>query len=187
MCNVQLVNSQLILFWHEDYLDWVDCILDSEKVHIWDVEKGKPKMADIALETTQDLKISGNGSKIFSLHGWFIQALSMETGECVGFVELEELMFRDSSLWMIQESGFTPLHQGLWGGTLKPLACPLFSYLIHPHHTCTTLICGILDYLRSRTKLLEGWFFSLVGGLQSLHMHSGMASIWLLVITLGRY
>ena len=38
----------------------------------------------------------------------------------------------------------------------------------------------------SRMWLLEGWFSSLLGDLQTLLIHSGMVIIWLLVMSLGR-
>jgi len=118
-CNVQLVNSQLILFWHKNYIGWPEdwaednYILSAERVHIWDVEKGEPKMADIALKRVWDMKISGDESKIFCLCHGFIQLLSIQTGERVASVALEsgvrEFLAVDGSRAWIHSPSLGPL------------------------------------------------------------------------------
>ena len=58
--------------------------------HIWDVYKGQLlRKFYNSLSSVTDLKISRDGSKIFGLGGNFITAVSMQTGEGVGRVELE--------------------------------------------------------------------------------------------------
>ena len=73
--------------------------------HIWDVYKGQlirkfPKSFPYVL----DLKISGDGSKIFGRHYDYIAAVSTQTGEEVGRVELESsgsnLFVRGSQVWV---------------------------------------------------------------------------------------
>jgi len=75
--DVQLINGQLILTWNTD-----------EGVNIWDVEKGELLLAIDRSNILDDLKISGDGSKVFCLSEKSIQALSIQTGEVVGEVEI---------------------------------------------------------------------------------------------------
>jgi WD40 repeat protein len=72
----RLINGRLIFVWHGD-----------EGIHIWDTEKGELLQT---LDTTWclEIRISGDGSKIFSLHEKSIQAWSMWTWELVGEVIL---------------------------------------------------------------------------------------------------
>ena len=60
------------------------------KIHIWDTERGEHQMPDAQPSyNLRDLRISGDGSKIFLLGKESIQALSIWTGEVVGEVRLE--------------------------------------------------------------------------------------------------
>ena len=84
--DIQLINSRLIFVWQVD-----------EKLHIWDVEKGEPiQIVDIPGSDVEDVKISGDGSKVFCLHYRSIQAWSTWTGEGVGEVKLEFSKLRRS-------------------------------------------------------------------------------------------
>ena len=77
--DIQLIYSRLIFVWQVD-----------EKLHIWDLEKGEPiQLVDITGKDVEDVKISGDGSKVFCLHWRSIQAWSIWTGEGVGEVKLE--------------------------------------------------------------------------------------------------
>ena len=77
--DVQLVNNKLIFVWQLD-----------KKIHIWDVEKGELlQTIDAPWSDVDDIKISGDGSKVFCLHWVSIQAWSIWTGEDMGEVELE--------------------------------------------------------------------------------------------------
>ena len=77
--GVQLVDSRLIFVWEL-----------GEEVHIWDVEKGRLiQVVNIPNDQVEDVRISGDGSKVFCLHEEFIQAWSTWTGEAMGEVELE--------------------------------------------------------------------------------------------------
>ena len=72
--DAQLINGKLIFVWHADW-----------KINIWDVEKG-----DLLLAVKepwwgiQDLRISGDGFRVFCLGEKCIQAWSVQTGEIVG-------------------------------------------------------------------------------------------------------
>ena len=73
---------------------WLD---KDKKVHLWDSEKGEHQMP--VLQSTsdiRDLRISGDGSKVFLLSKELIQALSIWTGEVVSEVRLEGEPLYDS-------------------------------------------------------------------------------------------
>ena len=84
--DVRLINGRLIFVWCAD------------KIHIWDSEQGE--VLQIAYHTggefddpfniLYDLRMSGDGSKIFLLNEEFIQTLSRLTGEILGRVEIEQ-------------------------------------------------------------------------------------------------
>ena len=77
--DVRLVDSRLIFVWQVD-----------REVHIWDVEKGELiQMVNIPDGNVEDVRISGDGSKVFCLHYTSIQAWSTWTGEAMGEVGLE--------------------------------------------------------------------------------------------------
>ena len=73
-----LTSDSLIIVW------WAE-----QAFHIWDVYKGQLlRMILSTLYSVKDLKISGDGTKIFGLGYDRIQAVSMQTGEETGCVEL---------------------------------------------------------------------------------------------------
>ena len=76
--DVQLINDRLILVWCAD-----------EKVCVWDVGGGKIllKVGEV-WRNAEDLRISGDGLKIFHLHAPYIQVWSIQTGEAVGGVKI---------------------------------------------------------------------------------------------------
>ena len=78
--DAQLIDGRLLLVW-----------CTPKKIHIWDTEKeSQPKkVAPRSNFSTTNLKISGDGSKIFLLDNNYIQALSTQTGEVVGKVRLQ--------------------------------------------------------------------------------------------------
>ena len=61
------------------------------ELHTWDVEKGKylHEVKKGVPDHAKDVKISGDGSRVFYLDKEKIQALSIQTGEVVGEVGLE--------------------------------------------------------------------------------------------------
>jgi len=81
-CNyidVQLIDGRLITVWHAD-----------EKIYIWDFEKEELLQSVGAPgDKLEDLRISGDRSKIFCLYYTHIQVWSMQTGEAMGRVEIE--------------------------------------------------------------------------------------------------
>jgi len=94
--DAQLVDGRLIFVWHA-----------VEKIHIWDPEKMELlQTVDAPRQGLEDLKISGDGSKIFCLYYTHIQAWSMQTGEAVGRVEInyvdlqQSLTVYDTRVWI---------------------------------------------------------------------------------------
>ena len=78
--DIQLVNGKLILIWSEH-----------ERVHAWDAEDGQQLWeVDIPQSIVGDLKISGDGFRIFVQYHTSIWAWSLQTGEVVGKVEFED-------------------------------------------------------------------------------------------------
>ena len=76
--DVQQLNERLILVYHTD-----------EKIHVWDVGNEKLLLkVDKVYESVEDLRISGDGLKIFSLCAPSIRAWSIQTGEAMGEVEI---------------------------------------------------------------------------------------------------
>jgi len=83
--DAQLIESRLIVIWHS-----------SKKIHIWDAEKGDfLQTVGTGRSVARGVRISGDGSTVFCLFGRFIQAWSIQTGEVVGKVGLEDISFLD--------------------------------------------------------------------------------------------
>ena len=76
--NVQMINGRLISVWHED-----------QRIRILGVGDGEPQIVDATSDEVEDVRISGDGSKVFCLHYRSVRAWSILTGEVAGEVELE--------------------------------------------------------------------------------------------------
>jgi WD40 repeat protein len=84
--DAQMVDGRLIVVW----------LKGSEGIHIWDTKKGELlRVVKTDRLSPRDLRISGDGSKVFLLDQRFIQAWSMWTGEAVGSVDLEDESYLD--------------------------------------------------------------------------------------------
>jgi len=94
--DVRLIDDRLVLVWIVD-----------KKIHIWDVEKGellqtvdKPQGSDV------NLKISGDGSKVFHMTAFDIHALYTLTGKVMGkvgtkyFDGSESMTIDGSKVWV---------------------------------------------------------------------------------------
>ena len=66
------------------------------KIYIWDVEKEELLLELNGHKHLSDLRISGDGSRIFSLHGYYIYAWSVQTGEVVGKVAAKHSRYTGS-------------------------------------------------------------------------------------------
>ena len=99
--DAQLIEGRMTCVWHGD---------EDRKIHIWDTEKGEHQMPDAQFTSyVKDLRISGDGSKVFLLGKESILALSIWTGEVVGQVRLEgkphvdSLIMDGSRVWFFLE------------------------------------------------------------------------------------
>jgi hypothetical protein len=73
--DTKLVNSRVIFVWYVD-----------EMLNIWDAEKGEFILQlQIPKHNTLDLRLSGDGSKIFHIHSEFVQAWDIWTGSNCGY------------------------------------------------------------------------------------------------------
>jgi len=133
--DAQLINNQLIFVWYEethnediDGYNWHS----EKKIHIWGAEKGELQAVEITRDDTKDIRISGDGSKVFCLYQGFIQAFSIQTGEIVGEVGFEynptkRLLTVDGSrAWVYHSSS------GLLGWDFGTPETPLIQLITDP-------------------------------------------------------
>ena len=141
--DIQLIDSRLIFVWQVD-----------EKLHIWDLEKGEPiQIVDIPGRDVEDVKISGDGSKVFCLHWRSIQAWSIWTGEGVGEVKLElsqprrSLTVDGSRVWV-----HSPVLELQGWDFETPNPSPELSDMPSPHLNDTKLWDVILPRIKDRVS-----------------------------------
>ena len=80
LSDICLIDTRLIFVWYAD-----------QKIHIWDVEQEKLiQMVDMTWSDIQDIRTSGDGSKIFCLHSDYVGAWSVSTGESICKMELKD-------------------------------------------------------------------------------------------------
>ena len=126
--DVQMANGRLILAWHA-----------GKKTKIWDVEKKEFLLAADAPEYLEDIKISKDGSRFYSIGGSEIQAQSIQTGEIIGragikFIDANtaSLTVHDSRIWV----HYTNAETQVWDfGTLgsPPVQLPNMTLeILHP-------------------------------------------------------
>ena len=94
--DIQVTNGRLVLAWHTD-----------GEIKIQDIEKEELLLTAGAPGDLQDIKLSKDGSKVFSMGESVIQAQSIQTGEIVGkaWIEVEDyygasLTVNGSNLWV---------------------------------------------------------------------------------------
>ena len=94
--DVQLISGRLIFVWYAD-----------RKISTWDVEKGELLWAVDGPNRLDDLRISGDGSRVFCLSERFIQVLSVQTGEVVDEIKvvyspyyMKSLTVNGSRVWL---------------------------------------------------------------------------------------
>ena len=105
--NIQLIDSKLIFIWYTN-----------NNINIWDAEKGELlQTMNIPGSGLKDLRISGDGSKVFCLYEKFIQAWDIWSSETVGKVESQhgqtEILAIDSTkVWIEARSQYKAYVQG---------------------------------------------------------------------------
>ena len=82
-----LIDGRLVLAWHT-----------AEKIKILDVEKEELLLTADGPRGLEDLKISADGSRVFSLGARVVQAQSLQTGEILGKVEIKYLPYVSGSI-----------------------------------------------------------------------------------------
>jgi WD40 repeat protein len=94
--DVQLINGRLVLAWHAN-----------KKINVWDVEKEELLFTADGHGVFHDIKISQDGSRVFSIGTRVIQAQSIQTGEIVGKASIKcidhnkaSLTVNDSGVWV---------------------------------------------------------------------------------------
>ena len=114
--DAQLIEGRVILVWYVE-----------DKIHIWNTEK-EELLQTVKMEQCYDLKISGDGSKIFCLNKKSVEVWSMWTGEYIGWVMigngkiLSPLIADGSRMWVCSEDSST---EGWDFGTLDSSPIPL--------------------------------------------------------------
>jgi len=100
MVDMRVVDNRLIIVWHT-----------FGRLHIWDT-KQEQHLHQVKIGLNSQIRISGDGSKVFLLHESCIQALSTQTGEVVGEVTFEDQLLNkplivDGSRVWAQTSGLS--------------------------------------------------------------------------------
>ena len=85
--DIQLIRGRLVLAWYTD-----------GKIEIWDVEKEELLLTVDGPRQFEDIKISEDGSRFFSVGARVIQAQSMQTGKIVGKAEIAFIEANTASL-----------------------------------------------------------------------------------------
>ena len=124
------------MFWGgPDFIWYAD-----EKLHKIDLVKGKYlRTMDMPEHGVYSIRISGDGSKVFYLRWWSIQARSMQTGEVLGEVELKPFGLRrsltvDGSRVWIHSPSSEPLEWDLDVPGSSPIQLSNTPFL-HPNAT----------------------------------------------------
>ena len=112
--DAQLVNSRMLFVWQAD-----------GKVHMWDAENGELLWeVDVPWSSLGNLRISGDGSRVFGLEAPFIYVWSLQTGEVVGTMQINyhgsvgSLIVDGSRVWAHwPESNYKGWEFGIQGST----------------------------------------------------------------------
>jgi len=96
----QLTNGRLISVWYRN-----------KKIYIWDAKKGELlRTVDTSSSKIKDLRISGDGSKVFCLGERYIQAWSIWTGDIVGKVKVRQYLSPEPLLAIDGQKVWTRFH-----------------------------------------------------------------------------
>ena len=146
--DVRLIDNRLVLVWYA-----------AEKIHIWDVEKGELlQTVDAPWHTIWDLRISGDGSKVFcggcNTEENFIYAQYIWTGEVMGEVKLG-IRYKDTSLTIDGSRVWVHLPDGIEGWDFGvPDSSSIKKYTEPPKRPHLDFIGGIRQ-ARSHLPMIE--------------------------------
>jgi len=124
--NIQPIDSKLIFVWYEN-----------GKINIWDTEKGKLlQTINVPRDEVIDLRVSGDGSKVFCQYKASIQSWDIGTSEAVGGVDFfhwkRRIIAIDGS--KIQVTGFQGWDFGIPGSSPVELSFNR-QYILHLNDT----------------------------------------------------
>ena len=85
--DVRMINGKLVLVWQQ-----------YAKIKVWDVEKEKLLLTADGLRDLEDIRISEDGSRVFSIGERVIQSQSMQTGEIVGKASIKYMEYNTATL-----------------------------------------------------------------------------------------
>jgi len=98
--DARLVNNRLIFVWHTNKKSYLwnaesgHFHYADRKTYIWEAQEGKLlHTVDCPDDMVEDIRISGDGSKVFRLTSKSIEAWSTATGRLVGKAEAEDSVF----------------------------------------------------------------------------------------------
>ena len=139
--DAQLIDNKLVLVWHA-----------AKKIHIWDIEKGELLQTVDAPQGIKDLRISGDGTKVFcmknKIHAWDIQ-----TGAVMGRVKLGFHMYPDTFLTIDNSRVWVCIPGGIEGWDFGvPGPSSIKKYTEPPNRSHLDFIGGI----RKERSLLPG-------------------------------
>ena len=125
--DVQMINGRLVLVWHT-----------GRKIKIWDVEKEKLLLTADAPSSLEDVKISEDGSRVFSIGARVIQVQSIQTGEIVGEAGIRSsqyseatLTINDSRVWI----HYPDVETQVWDFGTPDLVVQLPNTTLEIHHS----------------------------------------------------
>ena len=136
--DTQLINGRLIFVWYM-----------YKRIHVWDAENGESLWeVNIPGMGLEDIRISGDGFRVFGLYAPSIWAWSLQTGEVVGKMEIEfdgvlgSLIVDGSKVWTHWlVSNYKGWDFGIPGSA--PVELPNTS--IHPS-------CGLWNHNQARVE-----------------------------------
>jgi len=143
--DARLINNRLILVWYA-----------AEKIHIWDVEKGGLlQTVDAPWGEVLDLRISGDGSKIFCMEWNFIHAWYIWTGEVIGKVGLPDVHIVDTFLTIDGPIVWTHLPDNIEGWDFEVSDSSSIKHYIGPPNRPHLDFVGGIRMVRSHLPGIE--------------------------------
>ena len=135
--DAQLIGGRLICVW-----------FTGDRIQVWDSEKGELWRGDSECSWVNNVKISGDRSKIFTLTHESLKTYSIQTGELLGRVELggrpyESLIVEDSRVWVYSPSQG---YEGWEFGILGSLSVQLHGIPPHQLHSSGAILWDISLY-----------------------------------------
>ena len=136
--DMRVVDNRLIVVWYT-----------FRGVYIWDNKKEQHLHQATGFNSLiKGLKISGDGSKVFLLDQWYLQALSTQIEKAVSKVKFrgetldDPLIVDGSRVWV--QTRCSPI-QGWDFGTPDPIPIPLSNMPPDPSRSCLDFINGTME------------------------------------------